>query len=100
MAVHVNQDPESTARLEQRALEKMASALCEHAQGLLARARSRGVLKSREADFQVQVFAERQQQVGKLLQAPASSPDESRMARLEQLVSALECSRGYFRNLQ
>ncbi|MET0280652.1 MAG: hypothetical protein ABW278_05930 [Steroidobacteraceae bacterium] len=100
MAVHVNPDPESTARLEQRALEKMASALCEHSQRLLAGARSRGVLKSREANFQVQAFAERQEQVGRLLQAPASGPDESRMARLEQLVSALECSRGYFRNLQ
>lgn len=99
-AVQLNQDPDCTARLEQRALEKMACALCEHSQRLLAQARARGVLQSREADFQVEVFAERRAQVGRLLDAPAAGPDESRMARLEQLVTALECSRGYFRNLQ
>jgi hypothetical protein len=100
LATELNQDADITARLEQRALERMVRALCEHAQRLLAVARSRGALASREAGFQVEVFAERRAQVGQLLDAPSNGRDESRMARLEQLAMALECSRGYFRNLQ
>jgi hypothetical protein len=93
-------DPVVVARLETRALEKMARALCEHSRQLLAAARARGALGSREAGFQVEVFAERCAQAGELLEAGDAPVQESRTARLEKLVNALECSRGYFRDLQ
>jgi hypothetical protein len=96
----LRRDPVVLALLEAHALEKMARALCEHSRQLLAAARARGALGSREAGFQVEVFAERCAQVGELLQAVDAPVQESRTARLEKLVRALECSRGYFRGLQ
>jgi hypothetical protein len=96
----LQRDPLVLARLEAHALERMARALCEHSRQLLAAARARGALTSREANFQVEVFAERCAQAGELLQAVDAPVQESRIARLEKVVSALECSRGYFRGLQ
>ena len=96
----LDRDPLVLARLETRALERMARALCEHSRQLLAAARVRGALSSREANLQIEVFAERCAQAGELLQAVDAPVQESRIARLEQLVSSLECSRGYFRGLQ
>ncbi|MEP7312698.1 MAG: hypothetical protein ABI859_08945 [Pseudomonadota bacterium] len=96
----LQRDPLVLAHLEARALEAMARALCEHSRQLLAAARARGALSSREANFQVEVFAERCTQAGELLQGVDSPVQESRIARLENLVNALECSRGYFRGLQ
>ena len=96
----LHRDPLVLARLEARALERMARALCEHSRQLLAAARARGALRSREANLQVEVFAERCAQAGELLQAVEAPVQESRTARLEKLVSALESSRGYFRGLQ
>ena len=95
----LQKDPQILARLEAQALERMARASCEHSRQLLAAARERGALASREASFQVEVFAERCDQAGELLQAPEVPARESRIARLEKLVNALECSRGYFRRL-
>ncbi|MET0291363.1 MAG: hypothetical protein ABW136_03295 [Steroidobacteraceae bacterium] len=99
-ALMLEKDPLVVARLEARALERMARALCEHSRQLLAAARDRGVLGSREANFQVEVFSERCAQAGELLQVADAPVQESRIARLEKLVNALECSRGYFRALQ
>ena len=96
----LQKDPLVLAHLEARALERMARALCEHSRQLLAAARARGVLRSREANLQVEGFAERCAQVGELLKAVDAPVQETRTARLEKLVSALECSRGYFRSLQ
>jgi len=96
----LQKDPLILARLEAHALEKMARASCEHSRQLLAAARARGALRSREASLQVEVFAERCAQAGELLQAVEAPVQESRIARLEKLVNALECSRGYFRSLQ
>jgi len=96
----LQRDPQLLASLEARALERMARASCEHSRQLLAAARARGALNSREAVFQVDVFTERCAQVGELLKAAEAPVRESRIARLEKLVSALECSRGYFRSLQ
>ncbi len=96
----LQRDPVVLARLEARALERMAHALCEHSRQLLVAARARGALSSREANLQVEVFAERCTQAGELLQSVDVPVQESRIARLEKLVSALECSRGYFRDLQ
>jgi len=95
----LERDPQLLARLEARALERMARVLCEHARQLLAAARARGALATREANFQVEVFAERCAQAGELLRAAESPVQESRIARLEKVVSALECSRGYFKGL-
>jgi hypothetical protein len=95
----LQKDPILLACLEARALERMARVLCEHSRQLLAAARARGALSSREARFQVEVFDERCAQAGKLLQAVDAPAQESRIARLEQLVSALECSRGYFKRI-
>lgn len=95
----LQEDPQVLASLEARALERMARALCEHSKQLLAAARTRGALGSREASLQVEVFAERCNQVGELLETDAAPVQESRLARLEKLVGALECSRGYFRQL-
>lgn len=96
----LQRDPQVVAHLELRALEKMARALCEHSRQLLARARERGALSSREASFQVEVFAERCAQAGELLKVENAPVQESRIARFEKLVGALECSRGYFKGLQ
>lgn len=96
----LQRDPQILARLEMVALEKMARALCEQSQQLLVAARARGALGSREAGFQVEAFVERQAQAGELLSSGDAPVQEARIARLERLVSALECSRGYFRDLQ
>jgi hypothetical protein len=96
----LQRDPLVLARLEAHALERMAHALCEHARQLQAAARERGALNSREARFQVEVFAEREAQADALLRAVDAPAQESRIARLEKLISALECSRGYFLGLQ
>lgn len=95
----LQRDPLVLACLEARALERMARALCEHSRQLLGAARARGALGSREANLQVEVFAERCSKAGELLEAVDAPAQESRIASLEKLVSALECSRGYFRGL-
>jgi succinate dehydrogenase flavin-adding protein (antitoxin of CptAB toxin-antitoxin module) len=91
------QDTETTARLELRALERMLGVLCEHIERLTHDARSRGELASREADLQLQAFAERRTQAVQLLHTDASEPQEQRIARLERVVEALDCSLAYFR---
>lgn len=94
--MRTRQDVEITERLELRALEKMTSALCRHIELLTREARRRGRLASREDDFQLQAFDERRTQAEQLLESTAE-PNEMRIARLEQLVNALDCSRDYFR---
>ena len=84
-----------TARLELHALERMVRALCEHTEQLLAEARARGALESREADLQMLAFGERRTEAMRLLDS-TSGWTESRIARLEQLVKALDCSRAFF----
>lgn len=89
---------ESTASLEMRALEKMLRVLCEHTQQLVAAARERGLLGSREARLQAEAFAERCAQARQLLGAASGGVHETRLSRLEKLVEALHCSRDYFMN--
>lgn len=95
----LERDPQVAARLEMRALEKMAATLCEHTRQLMAAARRRGVLDTREAKLQVDVFVERSAQASELLRAVAAPVQESRIARLQQLVEALHVSRSYFLGL-
>ncbi len=89
------QSTENTARLELRALERMIGALCEHTERLARVTRTEA--PSREADFQLQAFSERRTQALKLLAAQTGESYETRIARLEKLVEALDCSRDYFR---
>ena len=98
-AILDDRDPQRTARLEQRALEKMLNALCKHTVQLILEARSRGSdLESREADFQLQAFAERRAQAMELLKDGSREPPEIRIARLERLIDAVDRSRAYFRD--
>lgn len=90
-------DPDATRRMELRALEKMIRALCRHTEQLSREAEARGRLESREAELQLEAFAERRADAAQLLEAGASEPHPIRIARLEKLVEALECSRAYFR---
>lgn len=94
--MRTRQDVEITERLELRALEKMTSALCRHIELLMREARYRGRLRSREDDFQLQVFDERRAQAEQLLESKSAEPCETRIARFEQIVNALDCSRDYF----
>lgn len=96
-AVLDRQDPDTTEQLEARALEKMIAALCGHIEQLANAAGRRGDLGSREAEFQLQAFAERRSQALQQLQAPGRESHEIRIARLEKFVEALDCSRAYFR---
>lgn len=91
------QNPETTARLELRALEKMIGVLCEHTEKLSDDVRARGKGASRETDFQLQAFDERRMQALEVLSLQTREPCETRIARLEKLVEALDCSRTYFR---
>jgi len=81
------------------ALERMVDVLCEHVGQLVREAERRGELTSREADFQVQVFAERREQAAKLIDAQSNEPCETRICRWDKLADGLECSRAYFREL-
>jgi hypothetical protein len=96
-AVNRQADPEATAELELHALERMIAVLCEDTERLTREAGTRGELASREASRQLQAFAERRTEALKLLKDPAREPSQLRIARLERLVNALDCSRSYFR---
>lgn len=96
-AVLDRQDSETTARLEARALEKMIVALCGDIEHLANDAGARGELDSREAQLQLEAFAERRAEALQRLKDPREEPREIRIARLERLVEALGCSRAYFR---
>lgn len=91
-------DPDATRRMELRALEKMVRALCRHTEQLCREAEARGELDSREAELQLEAFAERRAEAAQqLLEAGNGESHPIRIARLEKLVEALECSRSYFR---
>jgi hypothetical protein len=99
---HVMQqeDAETMARLEFRALRREARALCEQTWQLVAAARSRGALQSRESRLQVEVFGERRIQVLRLLLRGSARIDESRLAKLEKMIAAVLLSHAYFMKLQ
>jgi hypothetical protein len=93
-------DAETTANLEFRVFRKRARALCEQTWQLVAAARARGALQTREARLQVEVFGERRIQVLQLLVKGSGRIDESRLARLEKLIAAILLSHAYFTKLQ
>ena len=92
-----NQHPETTAHLELIALEKMTGALCEYIERLTRNAPTRKRFESREADLQLRVFEERRTQALELLEVHSCEPRETRIARLQKAVEALDCSCDYFR---
>jgi hypothetical protein len=95
VAVFDRQDPETTARLELRALERMVDALCCDIEQWVEDTRRRSAC--RETEFQLQAFVERRARALQFLRAPSGEPCETRIAQLERLVEALGCSRAYFR---
>lgn len=95
-AVLDRQDADTTEALEMRALERMLAAQCRHVELLMREAFSRDDLPSRENDLQLQAFTERRTQALKLLKTATTEPKAIRIARLEQLVEAIDCSRSYF----
>lgn len=90
------QDSDSTPGLELRALKRMIGARCEQIERWAREALSRGELDSRESNFQLQVFTERRGQALDQIENDSGEPLETRAARLERLLEALECSRAYF----
>ena len=94
------QDAETAARLEFRALRREARALCEQTWQLVVAARARGALKSRESRLQVEVFGERRVQVLRLLLRGSDRIDESRLAKLEKMIAAVLLSHAYFMKVQ
>ena len=94
--VSIQRNAETTARLELRALERMVSVLCEHAELLSHEVRSQEA-SSRETELQLEAFEERRAQALEALRIRAGEPYETRITRLEKLVEALDCSRAYFR---
>jgi hypothetical protein len=90
-------DPDATRRMELRALERMVRALCRHTELLSRQAEARGELDTREAELQLEVFAERRAEAAQLLEQKVSEPHPIRISRLEKLAEALEASRTYFR---
>jgi hypothetical protein len=88
---------EETAGLELAALERMIRARCRQLQRWTQEAIARGELHSREADLQLQAFAERHAAAIAQLEVSPSEPDELRITRLERLLAALDCSWSYFR---
>jgi hypothetical protein len=96
----VRADPEATARLELRALERMAVVLCEYVEQLAHQIRETGRSDSRETDLQLAVFAERRAAAERALAGGRPEPAEVRIARLQKVVEALDCSRAFFRQTQ
>lgn len=90
-------DADATAVLELRALEKLIRARCEQIQAFADEASARGGLHSRESELQLDAFRERSEKARQALETVSSESQEIRIARLESLVQALECSGEFFR---
>jgi len=88
---------EVTADLELLALKKLIAARCRQIEVLARTAFARSEADAREREFQFQVFAERRTQAMDQMVGASGEPAESRAARLERLLRALECSLEYFR---
>ena len=93
------EQPSNATRLELRALEKMAAALCRHAELLWCEAANADGPIPREAMLHRQAFEERRREAMRLTKAPGDEPSALRIARLERLIEALEVSRAYFKAL-
>jgi hypothetical protein len=95
-------DPAAEARAEAEllAMENVARLLLRNIEQMIRTLAPAMAPQSREGRLQREVFEERRAQVMRLLDAPASGPAESRIARLARLVEALQFSRAYFRQVQ
>jgi len=89
-------DRATTVSLELRALERMATVLCEYVDQLARPLRVQSHPSSRETSLQLAVFAERRDAAVRALQYASPEPAEMRIARLQKVVEALDCSRAFF----
>lgn len=90
--------PDTAIDSEIHALERMLEARCKQIESMARSARVKGPEMSREQDFQMQAFAERRAQALQQVAAGIAEPRNARVARLERLLEALECSRDFFRS--
>jgi hypothetical protein len=88
-------DADTTQRLEQRALERMLAAMCRQIDLACPKVVDAD-RASREAALQHAAYLERRQQALSTAQSVGNEPHHIRVARLERLVNALQCSRAYF----
>ncbi len=88
-------DADTTQHLEQRALERMLDAMCRQIDLACGKVASADAA-SREAALQHAAYLERRQQALSTAHSAANEPHDIRVARLERLVNALQCSRAYF----
>lgn len=84
---------------EIHALEKMLEARCKQIESMVRAAGLKGSDMSREQDLQIQAFTERRAQALRQLAAGLEEPDNARVARLERLLEALDCSRAFFHSV-
>lgn len=89
----------TATHLELRALEKMAAALCRHAELLWREASEAGRPITREAALHRQAFEERRREAMRLTKSGSEQSSPLRIAKLERLIEALEVSRDYFKTL-
>jgi transcriptional regulator with XRE-family HTH domain len=86
---------DDTAVLELCALEGMIKARCEQIWRFAQKSCSHGPA-SREREFQLEAFVERSTNALEQLESGLDEPSDIRIARLEALLQALECSWAYF----
>ena len=78
------------------ALEKMLRARCRQIESMAESAGVEEPDRSREKDLQIQAFTERRAQAMQQLASGSEEPRNTRVARLERLLEALDCSREFF----
>lgn len=89
-------DTDTTHRLEQRALERMLTVMCTQIDQACRCITEAGAAASREATLQHAAYLERRQQALSVAKSAGNEPHHVRVARLERMVNALQCSRAYF----
>jgi hypothetical protein len=88
-------DADMTQRLEQRALERMLTVMCTQIDQACRCMNEIGT-SSREAALQHAAYLERREQALCVAKSSSNEPHHIRVAKLERMVNALQCSREYF----
>lgn len=94
-AVIKRSDTDTTQRLEQRALERMLTVMCTQIDQACRCIADTGTA-SREVALQHAAYLERRQQALSVTKGAMNEPHHVRVARLERMVNALQCSRAFF----
>ena len=87
---------DATDDSEIHALEKMLDARCRQIESMIRSRSVTGGNMSREEDLQLQAFTERRAQARQQLASGKQESRNVRVARLERLLEALDCSREFF----